>query len=252
MYSLISEWNLIVEDIDDYWVGSQGSMMGSFVFRKINEELRSIGYETPVGTIEETGRYPQSLSEWESAWACYYLIRRRYLGESAEVPEWLNSLWEIGNLIKHKIQKGQIVLKSDFSPFQTGIQPPQKGSENQGKATLHNNFSGYNGPSCATDFTRTYVVRIATKGSNFLSSEFEWSWDGGISWFDGTYCATDWVSLGTGERFRNVWIRFEYSSTEVEVEEGDIWFFIVYPDYLIVRGDQDPKTNWVARKRYFA
>jgi len=242
MYSKESDWSIILEDIQDYYAGTTGSVIAEFVHSKINEMLRSFGRRLPISTNVD-GEYPWALREWESLWTVYYLLKRRTRGESPTEPEWIRAFWEEGSQIAVDIKEGKIALEVDRAPFQCGIQPATAVAT-QGSAIFHSNWQGYEGRYNGTEYEKTYVVKITSQGSKgeLFEAEFKWSDNGGVTFYSGTNCSTSWNQIGS----ENIFIRWELTGTASQCFIGDTWKFKAIPYYLEQTGE-----NWPSSRNVF-
>lgn len=244
MYSSIAEWVYYFENIVDYLeTGDEATYCGSRAYRTINQHLEALGYAVPIGTYTD-GDYDQILKDWESIWACYYLVQRRHRAQFAEEPAWLTALWLEGTAIEKELKDGKTVLRQDVSPSESGIGKPSAYSANLGSAIFYNNWDGYGTGTLGniyqgTDYRRTFVVEVTGTGTGTTRTipegTYRWSNDNGLSWIaTAQVCGSVWIGLGS-----EVWIRWECGGTGSinQIYIGNKWTFDCSPKWMLVAGN---------------
>lgn len=229
------------ENIENYFDGSEQERVFD-AYQFINQQLNTLGYRLPVakGT---SGYYDQALRDWNAYESIYRLVSSRAVSQTRDNEEkpWFDYFKKMANEKWDQFAKKKIVLNSQTSPGEAGIQP---GTKIAGTlfSTMETNWEGYGAGFKGADFPRTWRIEVISTGTagGFSESMFRWSSDNGITW-EGTMPSTNGWTLIKDE----VYLRFGRGTGTTLTgifSTGDVWQFNTAPLKISTGGKQSAQS----------
>lgn len=230
------------ENIDDYFDNSSEELLNDS-WRHLNSRLQSLGYKFPILTGTD-GLYDQALRDWNGYEAVYRIVSRRAASrqglDESKAP-WYQCFKDRSEELWKDFKNHKIVLNSQTSVSESGINPPTKTTSNS-YAHMENNWEGFGNGFQGGDYPRTWYVKVIGTGSPGLatSGTVIWSRNGGLSYEGTVNTNLDWVLLAD-----EVYVRFFYGTeagTTGTFGTSDLWTFTTAPNRFSAGGKNSVRS----------